>query len=154
MTFRSTNWIAEGMIDELRNMTDDEDRICGFQFTMRNQFFHGAHPLGRLRAFAIDADGEQQRVDAVTFILRNQRIPSTLIPQMGDIWWQPRESALIEVARNGGLKPGLHTIGFEFQLSTIIFTPVIDRRDVYPAMPGRIEARLPVSGASMERHVA
>jgi hypothetical protein len=135
------------MLRYLRNIRAG-DHVSGFQFTLTNQIFHGTHPLGWIRSFRVDVDGGALPPDTVDFVIRHQAIPSYLLPEISDIWWQPRESVVIAVRLAGGLRPGKHRLGCDFQLASIIFTPSIDRRNVYRTMPGRIEANLDLAIAT------
>jgi hypothetical protein len=146
----SVNWIEEGMLGtELTRVHRDGD-VAGFAFTLRNQFFHGSHPLGWIRRLAVDVDGRTMAPESVRFVLREQSIPSPLIPQIADIWWQPTEVATIVVHQPGGLAPGQHIVGCELAMSTFFFTHVIDRWDVYPSSHLRLEASMPVGDGSVE----
>ena len=147
MPIGTVDWIAEGMLEApLVNCGNGPGgQPLGVAIPVRNQFFHGSHPVGWVRDIELDLDGHRPERDALSLVLRGQRLS---IPQMRhavDIWWQPREVAHIVVDLPGGLAVGTHAVELTMHLSTFFFTPVIDRDDRYPTIAMRLGARLPMA---------
>lgn len=142
MPIGSVDWIEEGMLlDELRAVGKDE-----YEIEVRNQFFHGAHPVGWIRDLNVEV-GETQAVD-VRFVVRGQSLPIDLVRVTPDIWWYPREVATIRFRAPGitEFRPSL--VACTFDVSTFFFTPVVDRDGRYPTMRLRLEREMvPVATA-------
>jgi hypothetical protein len=144
MPIGTVEWIGTGMLlGPLTNMVDERTgRASGCSFRLRNQFFHGSHPLGWVRRLRVSIDDEELPASAVALRIRGQAFPSAQVPSIADVWWQPREIVVIEVDRPGGLAAGEHAVACGLELSTFFFTPAIDRQDRYPTMPLHLEARM------------
>jgi hypothetical protein len=148
MPIGTVEWIAQGMLlGPLTNTVDDATgRTSGFSFRLRNQFFHGSHPLGWIRQLRVSVDDAEVSASAVGLRIRGQVFPSAQVPDIADVWWQPREIVAVEVDQIGGLVPGDHDVVCGIELSTFFFTPAIDRAGLYPTMPLRLEARMRLLG--------
>lgn len=128
MPIGSVDWIARGMLQpELRRAGDHL-----LEFDVRNQFFHGAHPLGWIRDIQVAVDGES--ATDVSVILRGQAVPLGLVRTTADIWWYPREIATLRFHLDGDVLDAQPAVSCRFELSTFFFTPMIDHADRYPTM--------------------
>lgn len=146
MPIGTVDWIAEGMLDApLVNVATRSGRSIGVALPVRNQFFHGSHPLGWVRGVELALDGLPVAEDRLGLVLRGQRLTIPQVRDTTDIWWQPRETAHVLVDTPGGLAGGRHLVELTMHLSTFFFTPMIDRDDRYPTMTMRLSARLPVA---------
>jgi hypothetical protein len=143
MPVGTVNWIEEGMLGgTIRAVSGPEVEIAseirGFEFGLTNQFFHGLHPLGWIRNLRIYFDAVEIPTSAITLVIRDQPIPMTLVPKISDIYWHPLETVTIRVESKQPLTTGTHVLTCELAVSTFIFTPEIDRADLYPATELRL----------------
>jgi len=142
MPVGTVNWIEEGMLGStiraVSSPVQETAEIPGFEFGLTNHFFHGLHPLGWIRSLRVYLDEAEIPANAITLVIRDQPIPVTLVPQISDIYWQPLETVTIRV--EGGQPPatGAHVLTCSLAVSTFIFTPEIDRADLYPATELRL----------------
>lgn len=145
MPIGTVDWVAEGMMSadiiELPARTG-HDHPYRYELPIRNQFFHGSHPLGWVRSLELEVDGVAIGLDDVEFVIRSQAIPAPLMPTITDIWWQPRERAALRFRLAGPLDGGVHDVRCVFRVSTFFFTPEIDIADQYPTMTLELTAPL------------
>ena len=137
MPIGSVNCIREGMLgDELVNITPSAggSQPIGYRIALRNQFFHGAHPLGWIRRLSLTMDGVTSPEQDTRFALREHVFPIEQMRQTSEIWWQPRELAYIMVRASGGAAAGPHEVSCHLEVSSFVFTPFVDRDDLYPAI--------------------
>lgn len=141
MPIGTVDWVADGM------MTSDivPAEQGRYDLPIRNQFFHGSHPLGWVRHIELTVAGEAIPAEQTQFVIREQTIPLQLMRTVTDIWWQPREIAFLRFLPTKPLGPGRHDVECTFRLSTFFFTPEIDVDDRYPVMTLRLAARLDVA---------
>jgi hypothetical protein len=134
----SVNWIEQGMLPAKAETHPDD-----WRFALRNQFFHGTHPLGWIRRIGVAVGGAWLADDEFTFELRGQQLTPAQLPSIVDIWWHPREIAWIRIA---GSPPNTPTASIRVQLhlSTFFFTPVVDLEDRYPTMTADLAAELAI----------
>lgn len=130
----SVDWVEDGMLlGPVRELGDDR-----YEVDVRNQFFHGAHPLGWIRDLTVTIDG--RAAEDLHLVIRDQAVPLALVRTTTDIWWYPREIAALRFHISGLPRGARARIGCRFAVSTFFFTPAIDRDDHYPSM------RLDLSG--------
>ncbi|MGX9885529.1 hypothetical protein [Streptomyces sp. NPDC002276] len=135
MPIGSVDWIEDGMLQgELRQ---EDGR---YSFDVRNQFFHGAHPLGWVRSITVTVDGVQAHDISLT--VRGQRLPLELLRATSDIWWHPREVATVGARLPEPVRSREPYVECTFKVSTFFFTPAIDREDRYPTMSLDLRRRL------------
>lgn len=151
MPVGTVNWIEEGMLGSTISAvsglgSEMAPGIPGFEFGLTNQFFHGLHPLGWIRTLRIYLDDVEIPANAVTLIIRDQPIPVTLAPEISDIYWQPLETVTIRVEGKEPPTTGTHVLTCELAVSTFIFTPEIDRADLYPATELRLTREVSFTG--------
>jgi hypothetical protein len=148
----SVNWIEEGMLGTVlrKVISEGSDAGEGFEFDLTNQFFHGLHPLGWIRRLEVEIDGIGIPVEALTFIIRNQPIPMSLVPKISDIYWQALEPVSIRFWVPGTLSAGKHQVTCRLSVSTYIFTPDIDRNDLYPTTDLALQGELVVADQPSE----
>lgn len=146
MPIGTVDWIAEGMLGApLVNVESSERTLLGFAVPVRNQFFHGAHPLGWLRGVELSLDSHHISESHLAVVLRGQWLTIPQVRVTSDIWWQPRETAHILADLPAGATAGSHHVELTMHLSTFFFTPLIDRDDRYPTITMRLAAQLPVA---------
>lgn len=140
MPIGSVDWIEDGMLQgDLRELGNNH-----YQFDVRNQFFHGAHPIGWIRDIEVTMNGIA--ADDVAFTVRGQRVPLDLVRSTSDIWWYPLEVANVSFALPETPEPADDAdITCRFAVSTFFFTPAIDRDDRYPTMSLPLRRRLPIT---------
>lgn len=140
MPIGSVDWIEDGMLHgNLRALPDNH-----YEFDVRNQFFHGAHPLGWIRN--IEVTMNEVAAGDVALTVRGQRVPLDLVRTTSDIWWYPLEVASVSFALPVAPEPTDDAeITCRFDVSTFFFTPAIDRDDLYPTMSLPLRRRLPIA---------
>jgi len=151
MPVGTVNWIEEGMLGStIRAVSspgpETASEIPGFEFGLTNQFFHGLHPLGWIRSLRVYLDGVEIPANALTLVIRDQPIPVTLVPRVSDIYWQPLETVTIRVEGEQPPATGAHVLTCSLAVSTFIFTPEIDRADLYPATELRLTREVSLVG--------
>jgi len=146
MPIGTVDWVADGM------MTSDLVPLehGRYDLPIRNQFFHGSHPLGWVRRIALTVAGETIPTERIKFVIREQPIPLQLMRRVTDIWWQPREIAFLRFRPAQPLGSGVHQVECTFRLSTFFFTPEIDVDDLYPVMTLHLSERLHVARQNRE----
>jgi hypothetical protein len=154
MPVGSTFWNAEGMLHgEIENIGGPAGRgITGYRLRVRNQFFHGSHPLGWIRKIDVAMDGEPVAAEHLFLVVRHQWISVREVPTICDVWWRIGETAFLYVMSSGGLPLGDHDVALELTVTTLGHVPVVDWMGLYPTAGLTLNARLPVAaGVSRER---
>ena len=140
--------IPEGMlVGEVLNVDLDGDgRADGFQVSVRNQFFHGSHPLGWFRDITITVDGEILPSSQTYLGLRGQLFRCDLLRSILEVFWKEREIATILVVRQHGLSAGSHRIACSIGTSVQAYTRGLDLFDVRERGTLVLEQDFEVSG--------
>lgn len=142
MPIGSAHWVADDMLRSLRNVAADDSGSRGYAFDIVNQFFHAGRPLGWMRSFRLAVDGEAVAPETVTLVVNGQRLPATLIPELDEVWWQPRDVASLVVRTGDALGAGVHHVAWSFDLPLVNFTPVVDREGLLPTHEATLEGDL------------
>lgn len=146
MPIGTVDWVADGMMSS--DIIETANEPGRYELPIRNQFFHGSHPLGWVRSLSLTIDGRPIEVEQMDFVIRSQAVPVPLMPTIRDIWWQPREIAHLRFRSDRPLSTGLHDVEAVFNVSTFFFTPEIDTDDQYPTMTLRLAASLAIASTS------
>lgn len=146
MPIGTVSWIAEGMLGDsaMNVLSNAGPEPVGVAIEIRNQFFHGSHPLGWLRDIRMQLDETPVARLEISFLLDGHHLTVDQVRQTTGLWWQPRQVAHVIIARPGGVAPGTHAVELEMDVSTFFFTPEIDRNDSYPTMTLRLEGAVDV----------
>lgn len=145
MPIGSQHWIQADMLSGLEELAEGVDDFAGVRFTITNRFFHAGKPLGWFRAFGIEIDGRRIDASRTTLILRDQRFSAAAVPTIADVWWQPLERLVVEVRDPAIELKASHVVACVIELPLVTFTPILDRRGIYPSDPARLEAVLPMT---------
>ena len=140
--------IPEGMlVGEVLNVDLDGDgRADGFQISVRNQFFHGSHPLGWFRDITVTVDGETLPTSQTYLGLRGQLFRCDSLRSILEVFWKEREIATILVVRQHGLSAGSHRIACSIGTSVQAYTRALDLFDVRERGTLVLEQDFKVSG--------
>jgi hypothetical protein len=141
------DWIEEGMVGSTLRRTRPSGSLGdGYEFEIRNQFFHGDHPLGWIRLLAVSLDSVLIESTNTFLIVRGQTIAAWQVPQIIDIWWHACETASVFIKVPGRLNPGAHDIVCTIDFGSF-FTPLVDVLNLRPTSRCELRARLDLAEA-------
>lgn len=99
--------------DSLKNDTDENGNVVGFQFAVRNANYRGVY-LSLHNGYYIKVDGTEYKRDVQTFEI-NGKAPRTFeeIKTAVHEHWDFDDEGILHIRKAGGLTPGEHEIAFQ-----------------------------------------
>lgn len=108
--------------EEIKNVDIDNDgKIDGFQFDIGNPLYT-AQPLSAIRDFSLVVDGEKINAEAISFILRKNKINLKTVSTIPELWWGYGETITVLVEKPGGLEPGRHQVECSITMTPAFYT--------------------------------
>ncbi len=106
-----------------RNISQD-GRITGFQVGYRSTYYRGIW-LSMSLGFDVTVDGEKFSRDQVTVTIGGKTYTQEQMKKITDVQWPISEAAILNVAKPGGLKPGLHDVEVSWGHRASYMPPVL-----------------------------
>lgn len=97
--------------DSLQNVEKD-GKVVGFKFGVRIANYRGIY-LSLVNGFYVNMDGVEYPEEALSLEVNGQ--PPRSIPELAKCCWEHwdlQDEAYLHVAKEGGLAPGMHKLGY------------------------------------------
>lgn len=95
------------------NTYDEDDNISGFQFEVRSKYYKGLW-LSQMRVGDVTVDGVVYDRDSVIWNINGMDYTRQEMFERQDVYWQLNDTAIIKIAKPGGLEKGYHDLYVAF----------------------------------------
>ena len=113
----------------------EDGKITGFQFCVRLTYYRGIF-LSQLRPQKVVADGEVFEKEQVIWCVNGKDYTCEEMAKNSDVHWNPLDTAVLKIPKEGGLAPGYHEISTGYKYSSSYMPPKlqasIDDEEVSP----------------------
>lgn len=123
--------------DSLKNDTDKDGNVVGFQFAARNANYRGVF-LSLHNGYYIKVDDTEYPKELQTFEVNNKE-PRDFEEIKSAVWehWDYDDEGIVHVKKAGGLAPGKHTLAFQQSvLAAYGYMPTDEEWVKNPPVPG------------------
>ncbi len=103
-----------------------EGRTVGFQFCVRLTYYRGIF-LSQLRPQKVIVDGEVYPKEQVTWEINGKEYHYEELADNSAVHWNPLDSAVLRIYKDGGLKPGYHEISTGYKYSSSYMPPKLQQ---------------------------
>lgn len=109
--------------------------VTGFQFKVRLDYYRGIF-LSQLRPGSVIVDGERYDKNTLIWEFYGRKYTVAQMKHLGDVHWNPLDTATIYVKKTGGLSTGYHEIDMGFAYSSSYLPPKL-QQNLAPDAPSR-----------------
>ena len=97
-------------------------QCVGFQIAYRCTYYRGIW-LSLSKGFSVMVDDEQFPREAITVTIGGKTYTQDEMTKVGDVHWQKTEPAILNIAKPGGLKLGVHQVTVNWSHRTSYIGP-------------------------------
>ena len=117
--------MVENAVIQMRgfhNLYDDEGYCYGFTFCMRTKYYKGIF-LSQLRCGDVTVDDEVFPAKDIIWEIEGVKYKPEDMEELGDVYWQVNDLAMITVQKPGGLSQGYHDVDIKYGYCTNYIDP-------------------------------
>lgn len=107
----------------------------GFQFEVRLTYYRGVF-LSQLRTQKVVVDGKSYPKEQIVWNIKGKDYTYKEMQKEGNVMWNPQETAIVKISKEGGLEQGYHEISTGYKYSSSYIPPKlqqsIDSEEVDP----------------------
>jgi hypothetical protein len=139
--------MVENAVIQMRgfhNLYDENGGCYGFTFCMRTKYYKGIF-LSQLRCGDVTADDEVFPAKDIIWEIDGVDYKPTDLTELGDVYWQVNDIAVIKVKKPNGLSQGYHDIDIKYGYNCNYMDPKYTTSELavnFAAWHGIIKRRL------------